>query len=99
MGNRAQNEVAVGTIDIVQADVLIPDSDILPLPNQIFEKGHRGALAQVIGVLLEGETDDADPRGVEVHHGLNSSLEMALIASEGVHEQGKFQIQPGCAML
>ncbi len=55
-----KNEVAIGSINLIQANMRIKHLNLPALSDQLFQKSHHRALAQVVGVFFERQPDHPD---------------------------------------
>src|SRR3954469_6040746 len=77
----------------------VEDADVPALPGPLLDGGDDGALAQIVGILFEGETEDADSASRGVEDGLHGTVEVALIARQDGFKQRQLQIHAQSAVI
>src|SRR5207302_10435913 len=68
-------------------DVSIEDAHGTALPDQRLDHGDRGALAQVVGSLFEGEPHDADAALARLEYSLDPPANLGFVRGQDRREQ------------
>src|SRR5881397_32994 len=69
-------------------DVAIEDAHVAPFPDQRLDNGDHGALAEVVGPLLEGQPHDADATLLRLEHGFDAPPDLCLVRGQDRGEEG-----------
>ena len=63
------------------------------MPIKVFEHGHDGAFAQIVGIFLEGEAEKAQALDGQVENRSDAAGDVLLVGGEDGFEQRQLQIQ------
>ena len=77
----------------------IEDPDRAALADQVFEQGDHRAFAQIVGVLFEGEPEDAEALGLQLEHGAHGPAQVRVITWQRRFQQRKTQVQAAGAIV
>ena len=81
--NRVQDELLVAAVDLIHPDLRIEHTQAAAFADERFEQRHHRALAQVVGVLLEGEAEDADALGGKIEHAADGARQVLGVCRAG----------------
>jgi len=77
--NRGQDEIPVASVNLIQTNMRIVDSNVAAFPQELLQQRNHGTFPQIVGVFLERESNYADPLSRKVQDLLNSPVQVSLV--------------------
>src|SRR2546427_1823012 len=87
------NKLAIGADQAAQVDILVPDPRLAALSDQLLDKQHLRAFAQVVRAGLEAQSEHAYPLLAARQNRLGRPFNVLLIAGQNGLDQRQPAIQ------